>query len=279
MNTLTIVSCLLIVLATIAAYYYIKRTTNLATNRKWIDTLPSLISSLGVLGTFLGITIGLIGFDPSNLDESIPSLLDGLKTAFFTSLTGMTCSLFLTRTVTHKFDKEAKKSEMDIFAEKIIDAISRSQRENTRLLNQICANTNNDSIKSNLDIAVQKIIDSVTKSQQENTRLLNQICANTNNDTNQDFDQIKDDVEELKGINQELDTILSEELPRLRALLATSTASMSEMGNNIGFIRNQTETIDHSNEQINKALNSDISQIKTSLTRITRIIENLKTNV
>ena len=44
---------------------------------------------MGILGTFIGIVVGLLGFDPTQLDSSIGNLLEGLKTAFITSLAGM----------------------------------------------------------------------------------------------------------------------------------------------------------------------------------------------
>lgn len=49
----------------------------------------SLMTSLGILGTFIGIVIGLLGFDTHNIDGSIPTLLEGLKTAFITSICGL----------------------------------------------------------------------------------------------------------------------------------------------------------------------------------------------
>lgn len=49
----------------------------------------TLMTSLGILGTFIGIVIGLLGFDTSNIDGSIPALLEGLKTAFITSICGL----------------------------------------------------------------------------------------------------------------------------------------------------------------------------------------------
>jgi hypothetical protein len=42
----------------------------------------SILVSTGVLGTFIGIFIGLLGFDSSSVVDSVPKLLDGLKTAF-----------------------------------------------------------------------------------------------------------------------------------------------------------------------------------------------------
>lgn len=56
----------------------------------------SLLTSLGILGTFTGIIIGLMHFDASSaeaIDASISGLLDGLKTAFITSLVGMAAAI------------------------------------------------------------------------------------------------------------------------------------------------------------------------------------------
>lgn len=50
-------------------------------------------ASLGVLGTFVGITFGLLFFDANNIEKSVPALLDGMKSAFFTSIIGMIGSL------------------------------------------------------------------------------------------------------------------------------------------------------------------------------------------
>ncbi len=55
----------------------------------------SIIISIGVLGTFLGIFIGLMEFDTTNIKESVPLLLEGLKTAFVTSIVGMAISIGL----------------------------------------------------------------------------------------------------------------------------------------------------------------------------------------
>lgn len=50
---------------------------------------PTLLTTLGILGTFTGVLLGLLEFDPVNIDESIETLLSGLKIAFMTSVAGM----------------------------------------------------------------------------------------------------------------------------------------------------------------------------------------------
>ena len=53
----------------------------------------SILTTIGVLGTFVGVYIGLYNFDVTNIEGSIPPLLDGLKTAFITSIVGMFFSI------------------------------------------------------------------------------------------------------------------------------------------------------------------------------------------
>lgn len=68
-------------------------------NLHMLDSASGTLVGLGLLGTFLGLTVGIAGFDSSNSDniqQSIQSLLGGMGTAFSTSLLGMLCSLIYT---------------------------------------------------------------------------------------------------------------------------------------------------------------------------------------
>jgi len=56
--------------------------------------LQSVIVSLGMLGTFLGIVLGLWDFDTQKIVDSVPFLLEGLKLAFITSIMGIGLSVF-----------------------------------------------------------------------------------------------------------------------------------------------------------------------------------------
>ncbi|MBK5969180.1 MULTISPECIES: hypothetical protein [Thiorhodovibrio] len=58
-------------------------------------SVPTLLTTLGILGTFLGIAIGLLQFDVSQVEYSIPTLLEGLKLAFITSIVGIALSASL----------------------------------------------------------------------------------------------------------------------------------------------------------------------------------------
>ncbi|HPF88596.1 MAG TPA: MotA/TolQ/ExbB proton channel family protein [Candidatus Limiplasma sp.] len=60
------------------------------------EILPSLLTSLGILGTFLGMMEGLTNMnftDSTTTISSIPTLLGGMRFAFATSVVGITCSI------------------------------------------------------------------------------------------------------------------------------------------------------------------------------------------
>ncbi len=60
------------------------------------ELIPSLLTSLGILGTFMGLSRGLSSLnfaDSTQLIQGIPDLLSGMKFAFGTSVAGISCSL------------------------------------------------------------------------------------------------------------------------------------------------------------------------------------------
>lgn len=54
---------------------------------------PSILTSIGIFGTFLGVALGLADFDTTSIQASVPGLLEGLKTAFWTSIAGLAGAL------------------------------------------------------------------------------------------------------------------------------------------------------------------------------------------
>ena len=68
-------------------------------NLRTRDAAAGTLVGLGLLGTFLGLTIGIKDFDSSttqNIQNSIQLLLNGMGTAFLTSLVGMLLSMVYT---------------------------------------------------------------------------------------------------------------------------------------------------------------------------------------
>lgn len=98
---------------------------------------PTLLTSLGILGTFIGIVIGLLAFNPKDIDGSITLLLSGLKTAFITSLAGMTFSILYKLLGTTVFFKRNKSiaEHKEIEPQDILNAITHQDQYLESLVN------------------------------------------------------------------------------------------------------------------------------------------------
>ena len=70
--------------------------------------MPGMFVGLGILGTFVGLSIGISGFNFSsskNILDSIQTLIDGIETAFLTSLHGIALSIIFGYTKKLAFNK------------------------------------------------------------------------------------------------------------------------------------------------------------------------------
>lgn len=62
------------------------------------EIIPGMMTSLGILGTFIGLVKGLSGLQISGADivvmqQSIARLIEGMKDAFYTSIAGVVCAV------------------------------------------------------------------------------------------------------------------------------------------------------------------------------------------
>lgn len=234
LNVLTTISCIIIASVAIFLGVYVIRKKNdykLNSQRQWIDQIPSVVSSLGVFGTFLGITVGLYHFDTQDLDASIPLLLSGLKTAFMTSLVGMSCSLILTRIVNWCFDKvdseeieKDKQLKLMSTLASIHSYLTLSGSENKKFRTDLISVTT-DVSKTLVDI------------------------KNTIQSLSSDIEQVKDDIEEIKGQCQEIkdgiggDSGSVDAIHRLSAVMTTATESIVSMDSSLTTIKDYSEVI------------------------------------
>ena len=79
------------IIVIVLAYLYF--SNRLKSNDPIVNHATSTLTSLGILGTFLGITIALFNFDTLDITNSIPKLLGGLKIAFISSILGLSLAI------------------------------------------------------------------------------------------------------------------------------------------------------------------------------------------
>ncbi len=180
---LTVFLCLVIVVAFLISWVYVlmKEDEEIRQKRQVVEQLPTFVSTLGVLGTFIGITAGLIHFNEADLDASIPELLAGLKTAFLTSIFGMIGSLVLNQIVNRRCDTLDTLDRQDLsiadMTRRLLDAIGVLQRkveQNSLELKQFCATVSGEN--NSKDNSSQQSLDTIVA------------CVN----------QARDDIEQIK---------------------------------------------------------------------------------
>ena len=69
---------------------------DLHVHKKILEMAPDIFTSLGILGTFIGLVWGLKSFEPSSYETmttSVSALVDGIKVAFLTSIYGIAFAL------------------------------------------------------------------------------------------------------------------------------------------------------------------------------------------
>ncbi len=121
---LTIAICALIVL--LFLYFQIRPTAKTAA------TAPSILTSIGIFGTFLGIAIGLMHFDPDDVITSVPVFLGGIKLAFWSSVVGIFTALL------HRVRFSIRPLETDMASEaesdsSALESLNRMKRSLTSL--------------------------------------------------------------------------------------------------------------------------------------------------
>ncbi|MBR5115532.1 MAG: MotA/TolQ/ExbB proton channel family protein [Lachnospiraceae bacterium] len=81
--------------------------TDEACHRGLLSQVPGALTGLGILGTFIGLSLGLQHFATEStvaITESIAPLMGGIKVAFYTSIYGMVFSLIFNYVFRHKLE-------------------------------------------------------------------------------------------------------------------------------------------------------------------------------
>lgn len=108
-----------------ADYFNEKNLLSKSTNIRLLTSIPSVLVGTGILGTFLGLTLGISDFDTESTDgikRSIETLLSGMGTAFITSIWGMGLSLLYT------FWEKVSVGPLDVSLHRLCYSLNRKYR-------------------------------------------------------------------------------------------------------------------------------------------------------
>ena len=216
--------------------------------------------TLGVLGTFVGLLVGLMGFDVHDISRSIPVLLEGLKTAFITSVVGMICGLLL-RVV--DWWPSRKENTQEVRAETTLEYLQaldmKSVVESTKaalasIQRGICGEDTDSSLLNQMKLMRQTLTDEM----KELNASFKQFTERQANDN-------------TKAIMEALERVLSEFKVAIEENLSQSFREFSEACKHLYEWQSEHKG---EIEQVHSALNESIQVMKGNESLLARLTES-----
>lgn len=266
-------------------------------NRRAAAAGPALLTTVGIFFCFAGITWGLVDFSPYDLRDSVPHLLQGIRTSFWASVFGIGCGLTIKLRLL--FFGEPALATSGVPAGATVDDLVAQLRQLERsvagtddsaLLGQVkLARTEANERLQALNRSFQGFADNVVEANLEAlvqalTRIVGDFNSRLNDQFGQNFKDLNSAVAKLvvwqKQYEQQLNSLIEEEI-RTRNNLATAALSI---GTFVDKASGFTPTIEWSERLDTTLLNliglstdavTRIRQIELTTSELTRKIEQV----
>lgn len=254
-------------------------------NLRMLDTAAGTLVGLGLLGTFLGLTLGIKGFDSSNterINESIQGLLAGMGTAFLTSLLGMTFSILFTaadKALRHRLYKDVKELTDKLDSEYYIDDLVLSNINQQNIVNQLYKALKNDLQQQALEIA-NKL--TYTNAEGQNVTIGNAIREILTENTKQSKALMSFSTDLAMELNQGFDETLSRQMqqkivPLMESVDATTKAVVEHIDKMADTVSSPaTDMMQNVVDELKQSMQSLLNEFSTGLSgSATSELENL----
>lgn len=258
-------------------------------NLQMLDTAAGTLVGLGLLGTFLGLTLGIKGFDSSNterINESIQGLLAGMGTAFLTSLLGMTFSILFTaadKALRHRLYKDVKELTGKLDSEYYIDDLVLANINQQNIVNQLYKALKNDLQQQTLEIA-NKL--TYTNTEGQNVTIGNAIREILTENTKQSKALMSFSTDLAMELNQGFDETLSRQMqqkivPLMESVDATTKAVVEHIDKMADTVSSPaTDMMQSVVDELKQSMQSLINEFSTGLSSsATSELEHLATQL
>lgn len=236
---------------------------------------PAILATVGIFFSFWGISIGLIALDLTDIQGSIPKLLDGLKIKFIASLMGIGASI-LVRIAQNFAAEEFDESDGD---EKIITLLSDihkslavKEASNTETLflelknalveidenNEKRSHLLNQSLASNFDNLSQAFKSFANEVAKNNTegfiKALEEAMKNFNNNTTEQFGENFKELNRAVGAMLEWQNNYKSHVEKLTDNFEVACNNVDSIQSAFSDIQNRAETIVNTPLELNDVL-------------------------
>ena len=230
------------------------------------SVLGNIASTIGVLGTFVGISIGLWKFNPNDITSSVPLLLSGMKIAFATSIIGMAASIFMKYIALKNEDEENIDDIMELFNTMIAESrnvnntLIENQKQTENVLNKVSEIW--ASHQENLTVVLKNEIASLnnnTISKQEELigefKKLGECFTLLNSGVNNLLTWQENYKETIENTTKELETVIQ--------TIHNADESIESISKNSSLIKENNENLSEVLKEINKTQNVIIESNKS----------------
>ena len=236
------------------------------------DLISGTMTGLGILGTFLGLVLGISGFDTTTTDaitSSISGLLGGMGTAFFTSIAGVLLSLSFSYIHKIEYNRANKGLEdfVTAFHDKNLDGSSNNaenqllgyQKQQTELMKNFTAVVSeavSTSIANTMRTELVPIFDEMKSTVKEFSEIASQQQKDGLNQVVQEF--IRCMNESLRGQFDELAATIQKTCEWQKA----STEQMQKIVDGICDTSNEIEKVNAVSHQTVEEMNGFVILLK-----------------
>lgn len=221
-------------------------------HRSLLELIPDILTSLGILGTFVGLVMGLREFDPSGYEQmagSVTPLINGIKVAFITSIYGISLSLAFSFNLRSEFANLSARTEefLDTFYLHVrppyeVDSLSRllegqrSREDMTRDLTTLFVEQMGKSFEEVITPAydrmsegISQIVDTFTQSQaQVMTEVCEAVVEQMRTELREDFDGLRGTIADLQKAQASYADFMDHSLARMQQTFVSMKDNMAQ---------------------------------------------------
>lgn len=269
-------------------------------NYRLLDTASGTLVGLGLLGTFLGLTIGVADFDSTNsenIQNSIQGLLSGMSTAFLTSLVGMSLSIgylsFLDKPIRNKFASLLAQLNDKLDKQYFMDDVTLLQNHQQTMFDALYANlkgvvenevsnviekityTNENGGKSSIGHAIREIL----SESQEQSKALKSFSTDLALELNNGFDEVLSRqmqqriVPLMENVDKTTRTII-EHIDKMAATVSSPATDMMEKVVN-ELKSSMTKVLEEFQSSLSGSATAELETLAKSLNTATSAMGNL----
>lgn len=229
-------------------------------NSSFVEHVCTALTGLGILGTFLGMTSGLTGFDAENADKALKSiaiLTDGMKFAFSTSIVGIILSLLLG--TIHKGIRHGAEQSLNGFLDIFRDQVLCDQHEAgyNQLLSQL----------KDIELSLQGRVENEAE---QLSYVAERFINSIRDELKLDIDAMQNSMERINSQQQ----VFADTIQEFSMQISSVGKEIRKVNNGLGQVVAQSEILTKNLEQAGTFIGNGVDRLLQMVQADSEILEN-----